>query len=206
MKSTDVVALKPNHLKYHEAASIVFGSLSAKYFLNKGGIKSGHNVLIIGAAGGVGSYAVQIAKARGCHVTTMTSQKSFDFVKGLGADSLIDYKKETLKTMIEKFDIILDMVGNSSNKDINARLKKDGRYVTTVMKLSVLLGGQQLVFDIEKSTQNDLEEITSLVEQRKIKPLVDKTFPLDQANMAHEYFEKSSRKGAVVLFDETNHL
>ncbi len=197
---------KPKDLSHEEAASLVFGSLSAKYFLDKAGIKKKQSVLIIGAAGGVGSYAVQYAKAKGATVTGVCRGTNEDFVKDLGASAVIDYKNDTLNNYKNKYDIILDTVGKEDISVIKSCLTTYGVYVTTMVRTDVVFrelfnkyNDKKYIFGLDNNSALDLSEILQLVKEDLFKPLIDKIYKINEVQEAHNHVETKKKSGAVVL-------
>lgn len=205
-KASSSIIRKPDTMSHEDAASIVFGSLSGKYFLDSAKINANQNILVIGAAGGVGAYAVQYAAALGAHVTGLCSKASSKFVKSLGAKRTIDYRTEKLTDYLNQFDVIFDMVGKEKLSVIQKSLKSKGIYITTVARTDVMIKqvfnknrDKKYIFGIDKSSVKDLEEIVELVSSRKIRPLIDQVFTLKEFRVAHDRASKSGKSGAVVL-------
>lgn len=180
-----VLSLKPQNLSFEEAAALPVGGMTALFLLNKAKLKEGQQVLIYGASGSVGSYAVQIARAQGPNVVAVCSSSNFDLVKSLGADRAIDYKKEDYSRLEEKFDIVFDAVGKTSKSTAKKVLKKGGHFVT--------------VKALTNPTQKHLNKLKDLAERQKIKPYIDKYFPLSQIVEAHKYVEQGRKRGNVVI-------
>ncbi|MDH8679022.1 NAD(P)-dependent alcohol dehydrogenase [Fusibacter bizertensis] len=206
IEENSVVVKKPLGLTHEEAASLIFGSLSAKYFLTKAGIARKKRVLVIGAAGSVGSYAVQYAKSIGAHVTGVCHSQSVEFVIGIGADRTIDYTLENLSDYKMQFDIILDTVGKESLSVIKSCLAINGNYITTVVRIGVIIrqffnkeNGKKFMFDVTKSKSSDLEHIIELVKIGVYNPLIDAVYKYDEVVKAHHYVEGNRKSGAVVL-------
>jgi len=206
LSDSDAIAIKPDTLSHEEAVSLVFGPLNAKYFLEKAGIAKGKKVLIIGAAGGVGSYAVQLAKSYGTHVTGVCSTNTVDFVKSLGADEIIDYKKTDMTKQINQYDIILDMVSKTPVSKLKAMLTDNGAYITTVANFSVILSGlfnpkagKKILFDLSKSDSSDLEFIRDLTLKGEYKPLISSVYDLKDIREAHRHVKGSTKNGSVVV-------
>lgn len=206
LSDSDTIAIKPKDLTHEEAAALVFGPLNAKYFLEKAGIAKGQKILIIGASGGVGSYAVQLAKFFDTHVTAVCSTKNLEFVKGLGADEIIDYKKDDMTEKIEQFDIILDMVSKTPVSKLKQMLTDSGVYITTVANISVIFnglfnskGGKKILFDISKSVSSDLEFIRDLTVSCKFRPLISEVYNFMNIQAAHEHVESNIKNGTVVV-------
>jgi NADPH:quinone reductase-like Zn-dependent oxidoreductase len=212
------VITKPTNINFNEAAAVPYGILTALPFLRDNGkIKKDQRLLIIGASGAVGTYAVQIAKYFGAEVIGVCSTSNLEMVKSIGADKVIDYTKENFTKINEKYDIIFDTVGKSSFADCKSSLTKNGKYLTAAISMSILfqmlwtskIGSKkaQIAFTGLRSTGDkakDLSWIKELVESGKIKAVIDKTFPLEQIAEAHNYVDKGHKKGNVVLTLEHN--
>ena len=212
------ITAKPSNMNFNEAAAVSYGTLTALPFLRDNGkIKSDQKVLIIGASGSVGTYAVQIAKYFGTEVSGVCSTPNLEMVKSIGADKVIDYTKENFTGNSEKYDIIFDTVGGSSFKNCKNSLTKNGKFLTTVISMPILLqmlwtskiGSKkaQIAFTGLRSAGDkakDLMMIKELIESGKIKAVIDKTFPLDQIAEAHNYVDKGHKKGNVVITLEHN--
>jgi NADPH:quinone reductase-like Zn-dependent oxidoreductase len=181
----DLIAIKPANMTFEEAAAVPIGGLTALRFLRSAEVKPGSKVLIYGASGSVGTFAVQIAKAFGANVTAVCSTANIDLVKSLGADVVIDYTRTDFTKTGNQFDIILDAVGKTSRTACKALLKAGGKYTT--------------VKGSPKSTPNDLLHLKELIESKKIKAVIDKEFTLEQIREAHAYVESFRKKGNVVI-------
>lgn len=187
MPESSSIALKPVNMTFEEAAAVPVGSLTALYFLrDKGSIRSGQKVLIYGASGSVGSYAVQLAKYYGADVTAVCSTANVEMVKSLKADKVIDYKKEAFNKPGESYDLVFDAVGKTSLSACRKILKPEGKYV------SVKKG-------TARSRDGDLAFLKELAESGKIKPVIDRHYSLAQIAEAHAYVEKQHKKGNVVI-------
>ena len=206
-----IISIPPN-LSFEEAASIPYGTLTALPFLRDNGkIKAGQKVLVIGASGAVGTYAVQFAKHFGADVTGVCSTANTELVKSLGADKVIDYTKEDFSKTGEMYDIIFDTVGKSSFNQCKNFLSENGIYLTTYIGVQILI--QMLLTSKAKKKAviaftgmrsnrdraKDLLYIKELIEAGKIKPVIDKYYSFDQFIEAHTYVDSGHKKGNVVI-------
>ncbi len=209
------VSLKPANIPFEEAAAIPIGARTALFFLRKANIQSGQNVLIYGASGSVGTYAVQIAKIFGANVTGVCSTRNVELVKSLGADRVIDYKKEDFSAKGEMYDVIFDTVGKSSVSACLKSLKKNGTYIN----LTLLLPSFQMLWKKWKSsikiilgqnspeTPEALDFLKDLAETGKLKVVIDRTYSFEEIVDAHSYVEQGHKRGNVVInLDQTTNL
>ena len=206
-----LVAKKPASLSFAQAAATPMGALTALCVLRKVDIESdrtrGKDILVNGASGSIGGFAVQIAKAYGANVTGVCGAPRLDYVKALGADEVIDYKAEDFTARKKKYDIILDVLGKSSFSKCRDSLKPDGIYLLASFRLAPVLwmlwtsltGGQKVICAMSSYRQEYLETISQMVEQGKLTLIVNKTYPMEQAAEAHRYCESGQKKGNVVI-------
>jgi NADPH:quinone reductase-like Zn-dependent oxidoreductase len=210
-----VVALKPANISYEEAAGLCDGGNTALTFLrDKAKLQSGQKVLINGASGSVGTFAVQLAKYFGAEVTGVCSTTNLELVKSLGADKVIDYTKEDFTKSGETYDVIFDAVGKSSFSRCKSSLKQRGVYLTTVPSLTIMLqmlwtsrsNGKKAIFAATglSQTKEKMNFLKALIEAEKLKTVIDRTYPLEQIAEAHRYVDKGHKKGDVVIILEHN--
>jgi NADPH:quinone reductase-like Zn-dependent oxidoreductase len=201
------VVIKPANTTYEEAVAVVQGGLTALYFLRKGSIQSGQKVLIYGASGGIGTYAVQLAKYFGAEVTGVCSTPKLEMVKTLGADKVIDYTKEDFTKNAQTYDIIFDTVGKTSVSRSLRSLEEKGVYIFTTFGLVMLIralwltrkSSKRAIFGVIDESAEDLIFLKELIEAGEIKPVIDRSYPLEQTAEAHRYVETGHKKGNVVI-------
>jgi len=205
---TGMVALKPANLTYAEAATLPYGAIMASSLLRKVDLQPGQKVLINGASGGIGSMAVQLAKHLGAEVTGVCGTPRLDFVRSLGADKVIDYTQEDFTQNGETYDVVFDILGRSSFSRIKNVLKPDGVYLLASYKMKAILqmlwtaitrSKQKVICAFAQERAEDLDFIKELAEAGKIKAIIDRCFPLDQAAEAHRYVEAGRKTGSVVI-------
>lgn len=205
------VTLKPTNMTFEEAAGVPYGALIALNLLKKVHIQPGQKVLILGASGGIGSGAVQLAKYYGAEVTGVCATPRLAYVKALGADRVIDYTKEDFTQNGETYDLILDILGKSAFSRVKGSLKQNGIYLLASFKMrqvfqmlwTSITGRKKVICALAFDKAEDLVFIKNLVEAGKYRTIIDRRFLLEQAADAHRYAESGDKKGAVILLAST---
>jgi NADPH:quinone reductase-like Zn-dependent oxidoreductase len=202
------VALKPASLSFEEAAAVPMAGLTALQGLrDKGRIRAGQKVLINGASGGVGTFAVQIARSFGAEVTGVCSAGKMDLVRSLGADHVVDYKREDVTTAGERYDLIFDVAAFRSVKKYRRILAAGGIYVVAggsmarilqVMLLS-MTGAKNMTFLAARVSQEDLRTLSDLLSAGKVKSVIDRCYPLEETAKAIRYLEDGHARGKIVI-------
>ncbi|MGZ4730401.1 MAG: NAD(P)-dependent alcohol dehydrogenase [Acidimicrobiales bacterium] len=211
----DKLTRKPSNLTFEQAAAVPVSATTAIQGLRAGGIEAGQKVLIIGASGGVGTYAVQLAKALGAEATGVCSTAKIDLVRSLGADRVIDYTEEDFTDGSGRYDLILDIGGNTRLSRLRRALTPAGTLVivggenkgnwtggfgrSLRAPLLSLFVRQRLTMLASKEQHPDLEAVTELIEAGSVTPSVDRTYPLDQAQDAMRQLEAGQVRGKVVI-------
>lgn len=185
LRESELIALKPVNMSFEEAAAVPIGGLTALRLLRQSNIKESDNVLIYGASGSVGTFAVQIAKAYGAKVTAVCSTSNINLLERLGADEVIDYTKDDFTKTTQRFNIVLDAVGKSSKAAARSLLHRGGKYAS--------------VAGSPKENIDDLLVLKSLVEAGKVTSVIDRKYTLEQIREAHSYVESFRKKGNVVV-------
>lgn len=180
-----VVTTKPQKLSFQQAAALPVGGMTALYLLKKARVQSGQKVLINGASGSVGSSAVMLAKHFGAEVTAVCSSKHLAAVQSLGADKIIDYTKEDFAEKDDRYDIIFDAAGKLSKSHAKVALQDSGRYIT--------------IKSLTKESIESLTQLKDLANKGVLRPIIDKTYPLEQVADAHRYVEAGHKTGNVVI-------
>jgi NADPH:quinone reductase-like Zn-dependent oxidoreductase len=202
------LAVKPVNMTYEEAATVPFGGRDALYFLRKGNIQSGQKLLILGAGGTIGTYAVQLAKYFGAEVTAVDNNAKLDMLLSIGADHVIDYTQEDFTKNGETYDIIFDVVGKISFLRSKKSLKETGFYLLANPGLSQMVQGRwismtssnKVIFGATSSEgTGHLFLLKKLIEEGKIKTVIDRSYPLERIAEAHRYVETGQKAGNVVI-------
>ncbi len=208
MPEDGVIGLKPSDMTFEEAAALTFGGQTALYFIKKGNVQAGQKILVYGASGAIGTFAVQLAKNYGAEVTGVCSTSNLDLVKSLGADKVIDYTKDDFTKNGETYDVIFDTVGKSPFSGSLRSIKKDGYYLRAVhLTLSPIIRGLWASMTTSKKVLNgvafqnieDLVFLKELMVKGKLKAVIDRTYPLEQIVEAHRYVDTGHKKGNVVI-------
>lgn len=209
MAEDATLVMKPANLTCAEAAAIPFGANTALYFLrDMAKLQSGQKVLIIGASGCTGVYAIQLAKYFGAEVTGVCSTRNLEMVLSLGADHAIDYTKEDFTQNGEIYDVIFDMVpGKSSFSCYKSSLKPNGLYLAGAgglesiaqMVWTTVIGGKKVIAGMAPDRVEDLVFLKELLETGKLKPVIDRGYPLEQTAEAHRYADTGHKRGSVVI-------
>lgn len=202
-----MVITKPTNMSYEEAASVPVGGTNALHFIRKANIKRGEKVLINGAGGSIGTFAVQLAKSQGAEVTAVDSQDKLNMLQSLGAEKVIDYEQEDFTKNGVSYDVILDVVGKSPYTRSLRSLSAKGRYllantVPIVMLRAMwtsLFSRKKIIFELARPKAEDLIFLKGLIEAGKLKTIIDRRYPLEQVVEAHRYVDTGRKAGNVVL-------
>ncbi len=202
-----VLARKPSNLSYEQAAALPLGGLNALYFLRKGNIRPGDQLLINGAGGSIGTIAVQLARYYGAEVEAVDSTEKLDMLRSIGAQHVIDYTREDFTANGKTYDAILDLVGKRSIAACLGSLKPGGRYLMAYPgitqrirgNLATRQGDKQIIGGNASYRSQDLEFLKELAEAGKLQPVIDRSYPMEQVADAHRYVETGQKKGNVVI-------
>ncbi len=208
LPETGALAIKPDSLSWEEAVAIPFGANTALYFLRDlGKIRAGQEVLVIGASGSIGSAGVQLAKHFGANVTAVCSGANVEMVKSLGAGKVFDYTKEDFTKSEQTYDLIFDIVGATTIDRCWHLLKPQGVFLQNIMELtdifrhlwSTMVGSKRLKGGVAMENLARMRFIVELAAAGKLRPVIDKRYPLEQTAAAFEYVEQGHKKGNVVI-------
>lgn len=208
LPETGAVAIKPDSLSWEQAVAIPFGANTALYFLRGlGRIRAGQDLLIIGASGAIGSAGVQLARHFGARVTGVCSGANAELVKALGADRVIDYTQEDFTKSGNTYDLIFDVVGGTTFDRCQRSLRPNGVFLQNIMELSDIVrmlwtsvaGGKKLKGGVAIGNMANMELITALAEAGTLRPVIDRTYPLERIAEAFTHVEQGHKKGNVVI-------
>lgn len=201
------IVKKPANVTFQQAAAIPIGGFNALHFLKKGNVASGKKVLIYGASGSIGTFAIQLAKYFDAQVTGVCSTANLAWVKALGADKVVDYTQEDFAESGETYDIIFDTVGKSSFSSCIKSLEINGYYLLANPGVAEILRGKwtervsnkKVVVEYAQHEHKDLIFLTELIEAGVLKPVIDRCYSLEQIMEAHRYVDKGHKKGNVII-------
>ena len=201
------LAIKPANLSYEQAATISTGGLNSLHFLRKANIQKGEKVLINGAGGSIGTYGVQLAKLYGAEVTAVDSARKLDMLRAIGADHVIDYRKEDFTKNGESYDVIFEVAAKSSFSRGIRSLNPNGRYLLANPRVNTMLRGlwvsmtssKNVIIELAGEPVEDLIYIAELMEAGTIKSVIDKRYPLEELAEAHRYVDTGDKAGNVVI-------
>jgi NADPH:quinone reductase-like Zn-dependent oxidoreductase len=201
------VAIKPANMTYEEAATVPFGGRDSLHFLRKGNIQSGQKILINGAGGSIGTFAIQLAKYFGAEVTAVDSMGKLDMLRSIGADRVVDYTQEDFTENGEIYDVIFDVVGTISFSRSEGSIAQNGTYLLANPGLSQMVRGlrtrmtstKKVIMETASPTTDDLVFLRELIEAGKLKSVIDRSYPLKQIVEAHRYVESGGKMGNLVI-------
>jgi NADPH:quinone reductase-like Zn-dependent oxidoreductase len=200
------VTTKPANMTYEEAATVPFGGRDSLHFLRLGDLQSGQKILINGAGGSIGTFAIQLAKLSGAEVTAVDSTPKLDMLRSLGADHVIDYTREDFTESGQVYDVIFDVIGKASFSRSEKSIVQNGTYLLAnpVSQMIPALwaritSSNEIIMQTASGTIEDLIYLRELIEDGKLKTIIDRTYPLEQIVEAHRYVEKGGKLGNVVI-------
>ena len=201
------LAIKPVNMTYEEAAAVPTAGFEALHLLRQGNIQKGTKVLVFGAGGSIGTFSVQFAKYLGAEVTGLDSTGKLDMLRSIGADHVIDYTQEDFTENAVTYDVILDVIGKSPYSRSLKSLKPNGRYLLANPGLSQMVRrpwtsmrtGKQVIFGSSSQKAEDLIFLSGLIEEGRIRSVIDSTSPLEQIPEAHRYAEQGDKKGNIAI-------
>ena len=209
-RAGSVVGLMPAALRYAEAATVPYGAMEALRFLRRAGVDAGRRVLIIGAGGSFGTYAVQLAKHAGAEVVAVDSAGKLEMLRELGADQVIDYTAEDFADGAGDFDIVFDVIGQAPYGRVARLLRRGGRYVVANPHTAQLIRGlwasltsdKKMIFSSGAVRDEHLRAVTELIETGALRPVIDRQYPLEEMAEAHRYAETEQKLGNIVIVVE----
>ena len=204
------VAIKPANMTYEEAATVPFGGRDALHFLRLADVEGGQRILINGAGGSIGTFAVQLAKYFGAEVTAVDSTAKLDMLLSIGADHVIDYTREDFTTRSEVYDVVFDVVGTIPFSPTDRSLEQNGTYITANPRVPQMVRGawtslrsnRKVVMETASGTVADLVFLRELIEAGELRTVIDRTYPLEETADAHRYVETGQKQGNVVIIVE----
>jgi NADPH:quinone reductase-like Zn-dependent oxidoreductase len=202
------LAIKPAEMSWEEAAAISLAGNTALFFIRDlAKIQAGQKILIHGASGAIGTFAVQLARYYGAEITGVCSATNAEMVKSLGADKVIDYTKEDFSKSDERYDFVFDVVGKTTFSECKGILKQKGIYLENMLELkdiltmmwTSLIGGKKIKGGVSQEKAENLNFFKELIESGKLKPVIDRIFPLEKTAEAFQYVEQGHKKGNVII-------
>jgi NADPH:quinone reductase-like Zn-dependent oxidoreductase len=205
--ATNNLVAKPQNMSFEEAAAVPLGGLNALHFLKKAKVQQGERLLVNGAGGSIGIFAVQIAKAMGAEVTAVDAGHKEAMLLSIGADHFINYQQQDFTKMNQKYDVIFDMVARSSYRSCISRLENKGRYLLGNPRVSDMLRAgitskftdKEVFFAFAAEKREELIELKNLIEAGKIKSVIHEVLPMEKVVEAHHLVESEQRVGSVVI-------
>ena len=209
VREAGALAHIPNGMSFEKAAALSDGTSIAQACLRRADLRAGRSILIYGASGAIGTAAVQLAKAAGARVTAVCNAKNLELVRSLGADEVIDYEREDFTRRAETYDVIFDAVGKQSFRRSRRSLKPGGLYIETDLGFmwhvpflalaTRVIGSKRVTLPVPKYTKEDVLHVKELVEAGRYRPVIDRTYPLEDVVEATRYVETGQKTGNVVL-------
>lgn len=207
LPATHPIALKPSNISFAEAATVPVGGLNALHFLRKADVRAGEKVLINGAGGGIGTIAIQLARAAGARVTAVDHGDKLPVLRSLGAEHVIDYTREDFTRNGERYDVIIDVVGKSPYSRSLKSLAENGRYILGNPRLASALrsvwtsrtGSRKVIVAITGYKTEDLEYLARMIAEGTLRPVIDRTYTLDEIIQAHAYVDSGRKTGSVAV-------
>ena len=201
------LALKPDNMSFEEAAAVPFGGLESLHFMRQAHIQTGQKVLINGAGGSIGTFGVQLAKHFGAEVSAVDSAEKLEMLSSIGADHVIDYRKEDFTKGGEKYDVVFDVIGKSPFSGSIQALEQGGYYLMANPRISYMLRGawvsrrsaKKVVSGTAQQRSEDLNYLKELAEEGVLRTVIDRTYPLEETADAHRYVETGAKKGNLII-------